>query len=337
MITFRDLGLAVAVPPDQGQRVKNLPPLPERAGGAREGHVRNPLGSGCHERLGIGPSTRDRGRRRDVDREHPGHTGEMSDQPALRPRPSGFDVWEGIVSRWIDGDDSLPEPFDCWRRSYPGRGAGAVDTAAIPEPYLGDPSSAIAVVLALNPGRVYPRFQHRGGVFEAEVREMGSYAAWAATWAFVRPPWTDEIPAVQHTLSRLAFIGRWYDEPNLPIARMLAVELYPWHSTRLTAALRPDPGIVQEFIWEPIAASGARDVFAFGSDWFPLLTNHLGLAVVDRLGAGGRDYGPRAKTRSVMVAEAPSGVRVVAMKHSGSAGPPASDETLRLRDAINGR
>ena len=34
---------------------------------------------------------------------------------------------------------------------------------------------------------------------------------------------------------------------------MLAVELYPWHSTGLTAAPRPDPGIVREFVWEPIA------------------------------------------------------------------------------------
>jgi hypothetical protein len=243
-------------------------------------------------------------------------------------------MWNEVIESWRNGEDRLPLRVQRWRSCYRGRGAGEVDLSAIPEPYLGEWRKASAVVLALNPGQVYPKFQHRGGIFDREIGERGSYEAWAASWAFVRAPWTDDIPAVVHTTSRLAFLRRWFGEPDLPQSGMLAVELYPWHSARVNAALQPDPGIIRDYVWEPISDSGIRHVFAFGAPWFNVLEHGLGMPVLDRLGAGGRAYGSRVLSRAVRVFEAPGGITVIAEKHNGSAGPPAADETLLLRKAL---
>jgi hypothetical protein len=186
-------------------------------------------------------------------------------------------VWEDAISRWRAGDERLPAPLDAWRASYQGRGTGIVDLEAIPEPYLGSWSEARAAVLALNPGQVLQGFQYRGGVFDREIGERGSYAAWATSWPFVRPPWTDHFPPVRHITSRLRFLCDWFDDPKLSYNVMLAVELYPWHSTKVTAPIRPDPGVVREFVLEPLTDSGLRELFAFGAPWFAMLTDHLGL------------------------------------------------------------
>jgi hypothetical protein len=115
---------------------------------------------------------------------------------------------------------------------------------------------------------------------------------------------------------------------------MAAFELYPWHSTRITAAMKPDPAIVKRYIWEPIAELGCPLVFAFGTDWFSLLTDHLALKPVAVLGRGGDPYGSRVASRTVLILEGPNGVHVIAEKRRGSAGPPARDETDLLREAV---
>jgi hypothetical protein len=93
--------------------------------------------------------------------------------------------------------------------------------------------------------------------------------------------------------------------------------------------------LVREFVWEPIGdLAGRHVVFAFRADWFPILSDGLGLDVVARLGAGGRDYGSRVASRAVLVCRAPSGATVIALRHLGSAGPPAGDEVERLREAL---
>jgi hypothetical protein len=209
-----------------------------------------------------------------------------------------------------------------------------VDPAAIPEPYLGSWNQAQAAVLDLHPGKVFPRFQHRRGLFDREIGEMGSYAAWAASWPYVRTPWTDDLPPVRHITSRLRFLQDWFDEPELSYDAMLGVELYPWHVTTATAPIRPDPGVVREFVLEPLADSDVREVFAFGTPWFAMLTDHLSLEVVARLGAGGRDYGSRVESRTVLVCAGRRRLRIVVEKHRGGVGPPATDETLRLRNEI---
>ncbi len=115
---------------------------------------------------------------------------------------------------------------------------------------------------------------------------------------------------------------------------MVAFELYPWHWASVTGPIRPDPTTIARYVWEPIAALGQPLVFAFGSPWFPLLRDALGLDVAAHLGFDGQHYGSRVASRDVLVLRAPSGIAVVAEKYAGSAGPPAADEITRLRDAV---
>lgn len=243
-------------------------------------------------------------------------------------------MWEHAISQWRAGDDRLPSPLDVWRASYQGQGVGAVDLTALPEPYLGSWDRARAAMLAVHAGQVLERFQHRGGVFDREIAKAGSYTVWAARWPYVNPPWTDEHPPVRHTTARLRFLRDWFDEPELPYEAMLGVELYPWHVTSATTPMRPDPRVVRDFVWGPLVDAQLEVVFAFGAPWFEMLTEHLDLEVIKRLGEGGADYRSRVQSRAVLLCEAPSGLRIIAEKHLGSAGPPATDETHRLRDAV---
>jgi hypothetical protein len=133
--------------------------------------------------------------------------------------------------------------------------------------------------------------------------------------------------------SRRAFLRTWTGKPGLTEDAMVTFELYPWHSTAVTARMRPDPGVVREFVWQPVRQLGAP-VFAFGKPWFDLLEDGLGLQVVDRLGAGGRPYPTKVASRTVLVLRDEDGNVIIAEKHSGSAGPPSPSETRVLREAI---
>jgi len=237
--------------------------------------------------------------------------------------------------RW----DELPATLGAlkrWRRAYDGLGRGTVDERAMPEPYLGVLDAEVEmVVLALNPGQSELSFQGRDGRFVEEIHALGSYRAWAASWPYLTGSWVPAKGRNRHHETRLAFMRRWYQDARLPRDAMLSFELFPWHSHGKTRAIVPSPALVREFIWDPIAElTGRHVVFAFGADWFPILADGLGLEIVDRLDAGGRDYGSRVTSRAVLVCRAPGGTMVVPLKHLGSAGPPAGDEVERLLEAL---
>jgi hypothetical protein len=246
-------------------------------------------------------------------------------------------TWDTAVARFLDGGSSVPEGLECWLHAYAGKGLGTVDISAMPEPFIGPLAGRPKMVfLALNPGQPFA-FQRLDGSFADRVRELGSYTAWAATWPYIDGDWerAGQRP-YRHHRARLAFMRRWLESEETSAEAMVAFELYPWHSTRVTAKMRPDAGVIREYVWEPISELGSPLVFAFGAPWFPLLTDELKLPVVGRLGMGGEDYGSQTPSRSVLVLEGPSGVTVVAAKHSGGAGPPNPDETRRLREAVTG-
>jgi hypothetical protein len=115
---------------------------------------------------------------------------------------------------------------------------------------------------------------------------------------------------------------------------MVSFELYPWHSNKITSSMQPDPGIVRDWVWEPIADLGQSVVFAFGSEWFRLLPT-LGLEVIGVFGEGGRTYGSGVRTRSILVGRTEQGSLVVAEKHRGSAAPPSAAETTLMRAAVD--
>jgi hypothetical protein len=244
--------------------------------------------------------------------------------------------WDQATGQFLIGGPAVPtDPWvRSWAEAYRGRGRGEVNLHALPEPYLGAlDRRPVGVFLALNPGQAQLGFQGRSGLFADEIRHHGTYSAWAATWPYLRDPWVATMGSNRHHTSRLAFLQTWTEQPSLTADAMVSFELYPWHSTAVTAPMRPDPGVVREFVWQPIRELGAP-VFAFGKPWFGLLEDGLGLQVVDRLGVGGRRYPTEVPSRAVLVLRGEDGLVVIAERHLGSAGPPRRSETRVLREAI---
>ena len=245
--------------------------------------------------------------------------------------------WDGVVEDFLDGGE-VPRQLKSWAESYRGRGDGAVQSWALPEPFLGPLTKPRGVFLALNPGEADPSFHERDGIFADEILEKyGSYSAWAASWPYLRDPWVTRKRSNRHHRSRLRFLRDKTEERELPGSAMVSFELYPWHSSRFTGKLRVEGALeaVQKYVLDPVKELRAP-VFAFGALWFRILENPVfGLKVVERLGAGGKSYESRVKSRSVIVLRGGGGLTVIAAKHSGSAGPPSRDDTIRLRDAFN--
>jgi hypothetical protein len=243
--------------------------------------------------------------------------------------------WDKAILGFLDGSSAVPDAVKPWFDCYRGRGVGAVATKAFPEPYLGDlkAKDIHAVFLALNPGRAHLDFQGRRGVFAREILREGSYHRWAAKWPYLGDPWVRRKGPNRHHRSRLRFMRRWFNDPQMTAQHMATFELFPWHSTRVTALMRPDACIVKDYIWEPIACLGNPVIFAFGAPWFRLL-EPLGVRILQRLGAGGARYPTTAAGRSVSVGRTPEGLTVIAEKHSGSVGPPSATETDILRTAL---
>jgi hypothetical protein len=254
-------------------------------------------------------------------------------EPAGRPACLAVSaMWNTAVAAFLAGGPAVPPPLHAWYSSYSGQGRGRPDLAVFPEPFLGVLDQPRAVFLALNPGKPYPAFQGRNGVFADEIRTSGSYASWAATWPYLREPWISKVGKNRHHSSRLRFMRDWCGEPQLQSSAMVGFELYPWHSPAITATIRPDWDVVEEYVWRPIAELRAP-VFAFGAPWLSMLEAAPGLHVVDRLGLSGRDYGSAVPSRTVVVIQAPNGLTIFAEKHAGSASAPSTDETARLRAA----
>jgi hypothetical protein len=248
--------------------------------------------------------------------------------------------WNQVIEEFLVSVLSIPPSMIAWAGSYNGKGAGEVDTDAMPEPYLGSLDGQPAgVFLALNPGGVNQRFQHRGGTFPMEIQKEygGSYSAWAASWPYLRDPWVREAGRNPHHENRLKFLRSWLGEPSLTAKRMVGFELYPWHSKAITATMRPDRDIVRHWVWEPAAELNAP-IFAFGAPWFDILENTLGLTPIVRLGRGEGhiDYPTAVASRRIGVyLDQASGARVIAERHSGSAGPPSASEALHLHEMLD--
>lgn len=243
------------------------------------------------------------------------------------------ETWDRIINDFLDGADAAPSAMREWLAGYRGQGRGEVVLDAFPEPWVGsfDRSTCQGVMLGLNPGQAHLDFQARNGTFADEIRSMGAFSKWAATWPYLRDPWVSQKGPNRYHRSRLRFLRDWTADSALDTAAMVNVEMYPWHSTSVTAVMRPDPGIIREWVLNPVRELDAP-VFAFGAPWLDLLPR-LGLAEVDRLGRGGRPYRSAVATRTVAVFDL-DGRPLIAEKHSGSAGPPNTHETLLLQEAL---
>jgi hypothetical protein len=245
------------------------------------------------------------------------------------------EVWDDVVDAFLAGGRSLPDRLRLWAEGYRGTGDGVVQWDAFPEPFVGAlDRRPLMIFLALNPGRASPEMQSSSGVLAEEIRRMGSYRAWAASWPFLREVWTSRKGRNKHHVSRLEFMRRWWHRPELTCEDMVGFELYPWHSIRVTAQMRPDPGVIREFVLAPIEELGNAPVFAFGAPWFAMFEKHLGLSVVARLGVGGLPYPTRVRDRAAVVFALPNGASVIAVRQGGYAGPPSALETVLLQEAL---
>jgi hypothetical protein len=210
-----------------------------------------------------------------------------------------------------------------------------VTREAFAEPYGGDlRGTPRFVILGLNPGQAALEFQARDGIFANEIRELGSYSAWAASHPYLGETWTRAKGPDRYGWARLKFARGWLEDPDLEARDVLTFELYPWHSTSVTASIVPPPDIVNDFVWQPIADMPVEFVFAFGKPWLRAC-ERLGLRESGRWGNGGEDLGSRVASRTVVAFALPSGQSVLVSWQLGYAGPPARDEALRLRQRLH--
>lgn len=251
------------------------------------------------------------------------------------------DLWNEVAAGWLDGGTTVPDELKPWFDCYTGKGRGEVDPEAFPEPFLGELTSRPAgVTLALNPGEVFPNFQYRDGIFANEIRALGSYSAWAATWPYLRKeePRLPKGRGFKFHNMRWSFLKNWYHDPHLPASKMLSFELYPWHSTGLTAPIlmaSPDVlSFVKRYIWEPIVDSGATFVFGVGKDWFPVL-RHLADEELLVLGRDGEPCAFNEPTRSVLVCRGPGKMLIIGNRIGNVASPiPAGDIEILQQELL---
>ena len=244
------------------------------------------------------------------------------------------DFWDDLTAGWLAGSDPLPDPLPRWHASYRGRGDGEVTREAFAEPYIGDLRGGPRLVtLGLNPGKALFDLQARDGIFADEIREFGSYSAWAAEYPYIGETWTRIYGRNPFHWRRLTFARDWLDDPDVAPRELLTFELYPWHSTRVTGVMAPPADIIDTFVWQPLAEIQVDFVFAFGRPWLRICED-LGLHEYARWGKGGADLGSPVASRTAAAFRLPSGQTVVVVWQMGYAGPPAREDALRLRERL---
>lgn len=212
-------------------------------------------------------------------------------------------------------------------------------TDVMPEPYLGDLGARghRAVFLGLAPGCPRPRAQSRTGTYADEIRRLGSYGAWAATWPYLRDEDVAEWGRNSYHDLRYEFMKRWFADDDLGHEHMLSWQLFPWHVRKVQGPkMRVPAEVLEELVWGPIESIGAPWVFAFGKPWFEQL-EVLGLTEVVALGHGGEPYPTRTKPgarRTAKVYEGLGDSKVLAMSTSAAADPPSLEETIILKEAL---
>ncbi|MBC9927355.1 hypothetical protein [Leucobacter sp. cx-169] len=226
------------------------------------------------------------------------------------------EFWDTEIEKWLAGDrEGAPELRD-WRDSYRGTGAGRVELDVFPEPYLGSllGETPSLVMLGLNPGAAQPDFQGDRGIFTAEVAKLG-YSGWARSAPYVSEGWEAVNGRNKYQRDRLSFARRLHQSDDLDASSLLFMELYPFHSKRVTAPIRPPAGLLQRFVFGPIAELDVEVVFAFGKPW---------IRTAESLGLGEGRILPvdwSTPSRQALSFFLPGGQRLVVLSQAGYAGP----------------
>lgn len=240
-------------------------------------------------------------------------------------------MWDEVLRAWSVGVREVPQHLLAWSRSYKGAGEGTVQLDAFPEPYIGNlaTDTPSMVLLGLNPGQADLTFQGPEGTFTQEIATR-SYRHWAAGGPYTRAAWEKTNGHNVYHRNRVAFARRWHGNETVSPESLLGVELFPWHSRRVTAAMRPPLDVLREWVWEPLAQIDVPHVFAFGKPW---------LAAAETAGLGtGRELSVPWDTpsRHAVLFGLPGGQHLVVAHQDGYAGPPGAVDTQRLRAVLGG-
>jgi hypothetical protein len=251
------------------------------------------------------------------------------------PRNWVAEFWDELIAEWLGGGDPMPEPLPRWYASYVGRGAGQVTRDAFPEPYGGDlRGTPRMVVLGLNPGAARLDFQGRAGIYADAIRKWGSFSAWkAGADCYMDEEWSRVYGPNRYAWSFMRFARRWLENDAILAREILTLELFPWHSSRVTAKMAPPADIIDTFVWQPLADIDVEFIFAFGKPWLEVC-RALNLHEVGHWGPGGVDLGSKVASRSAVAFALASGQWVVVAWQLGYAGPPAHEDALRLRELL---
>ena len=263
-------------------------------------------------------------------------------------------MWDEVVGRFIDGAPPWTAELRPWVDAYRGASPAArrVDDA-MPEPFNGRlDRKPKAILLALNPGNAFmgveswmgkqpmPDLQSRRGKFAQQIMESnGSYTQWARQ-PFDWPALNGGSPHPFVT-SRMRFVNDWVSGNTVEPDEVVWFDLYPWHSKSWSSidVRKADVlNLIDTYVAQPIAALESDWVFAFGKPWFDVLPVIGFDKVVEIGGTGAELWDNQTPSRIVGVfSSRKSGCRVIAMRHSGSAGPPKQSEVASLRKLLDSK
>lgn len=241
-------------------------------------------------------------------------------------RDEVVEFWDAEIGRWARGDHSLHPDLSRWLSSYRGRGAGTVDLTVLPEPYIGPLATnrtPALVMLGLNPGAAAPAFQSMTGIYSERIRQS-SYGQWAATGPYSDQAWESVNGRNTYQQNRVSFARRLHQDASIEAKDLLYVELYPFHSARVTAPIVPPPDLLARFVLKPIADLDVQHVFAFGKPW---------LTAARLLGLGDGSTLPvqwATSSRDAREFRLNNRQSLIVMTQLGYAGPPGAIDTEAL-------
>ncbi|MDT0166660.1 hypothetical protein Q9R32_13955, partial [Actinotalea sp. AC32] len=182
------------------------------------------------------------------------------------------DEWDRVLAEWSGESYVFPPDLERWRQTYAGKGAGAVDLTCFPDPYVGDLRGVRQevprlVVLGLNPGVGQVALQGVHGAWTKAIKAEG-YSCCTQRAPFGNADWLAVNGKPSTYWQRLvSFARRWVGDDAMDVDELLNMELYPFHSSKVTAKITPPPDVLLRYVWEPLGEMPGIDVFAFGAPW----------------------------------------------------------------------
>ena len=259
-------------------------------------------------------------------------------------------MWDSVIGTFIRGGPTWNDELRPWVDAYKSstEATQRIDIA-MPEPFNGRlDRMPKAILLALNPGTAflgterwrgrYPMEDLQGyqGRFAREILDGdGSYTSWARQ-PFNWPSMNGGFPHPFVT-SRMHFVSNWTSS-MVDNDEVVWFDLYPWHSKSWGSIDIRDAHLqhlIDRYVAQPIAALNSPWTFAFGKPWFTVLPS-IGFQRLAVLGGPGTKlWSNQTPSRRVGIFENPTTkCRIIAMYHSGGAGPPKSTEVDSLRDLV---